>query len=52
MVLMTVNCPSVTTPTTPQQVVPTTPSATKCKKGFKKVKGKCKRKKAKKRRGR
>jgi hypothetical protein len=51
-VFMTVTCPSLppptTTSTTPQQQVQADPPVTKkCKKGFKKVKGKCKKKKRK-----
>jgi hypothetical protein len=53
-VFMTVTCPSLppptTTSTTPQQQVQANPPVTKkCKKGFKKVKGKCKKKKRKRR---
>jgi hypothetical protein len=45
-VFMTVTCPA--TSAQPQQVAPTPPAASKkCKKGFKKVKGKCKKKKRK-----
>jgi Bacterial Ig domain/Bacterial cadherin-like domain len=44
-VFMSVTCPA--TSATPQQVAPTSPATTKCKKGFKKVKGKCKKKKRK-----
>jgi hypothetical protein len=45
-VFMTVTCPAASMQ--PQQVAPTPPAASKkCKKGFKKVKGKCKKKKRK-----
>jgi hypothetical protein len=49
-VFMTVTCaaePPPATTTTPQQLVPTPPATKKCKKGFKKVRGKCKKKKRK-----
>jgi hypothetical protein len=46
-VFMTVACPVVVTSTPPQQTANTSPATTKCKKGFKKVKGKCKKKKRK-----
>jgi hypothetical protein len=42
-VSITVACALVPTTTTPQQLV-TPPQAKKCKKGFKKVRGKCKKK--------
>jgi hypothetical protein len=45
-VFMTVACPVVVTPTPPQQTANTSRAA-KCKKGFKKFKGKCKKKKRK-----
>jgi N,N-dimethylformamidase beta subunit-like, C-terminal/Bacterial Ig domain/Bacterial cadherin-like domain len=47
-VFMTVSCPAVTPPLT-TTTTPVNPPVTKCKKGFKKVKGKCKKKKRKRR---
>jgi hypothetical protein len=48
-VLMSVTCPPAGTPGAPQgQVLGTTP-VKKCKKGFKRVKGKCRKKKRKRR---
>ena len=52
-VFMAVTCPNAppptTTSTTPQQQVADPPVAKKCKKGFKKIKGKCQKKKRKRR---